>query len=195
MHKKGEEKRGKKALSIIDEKILLSKLQSGDQLAFEVLYDCYFKILYSYALYFVKNQLEAEDIVEDVFIKIWESRDSLVITTSINAYMFQMTRNSCLDYIKSRNIRQSYSKEVQMKIRLDDHLQFSIDPLSHLMSDELIQMIKNEINKLPPRTKRIFKLSRYYQVRNKEIALKEKVSESTVEKSIKKVLDLLSKYL
>lgn len=180
-----------KQLGLIDEKVLLQRLQSGDECAFEVIYNSYFNMLYSYSVYIVRNQFVAEDIVEEMFIKIWEKRDSINITTSLQAYMFQMIRNSCLDYIKSKNIRDSYRKEVQDRIGIESHLQVTVEPLNHLMSNELSKIIKKEINKLPLKTRRIFKMSRYYHLKNKEIAHKENISESTVEKSIKKVLNIL----
>jgi len=186
----------KREILIQQEELLLKGIKTGDHAAFKILYDKYFKILYTYAIYLVNNQLIAEDVVEEVFVKIWETHQTLVINTSLKAYLFQMTRNSCLDQIKYRNIRQSYKKEVQDRCKIEESLDDDpLGPASQMMTEELTKMIKSEINKFPTKIKRIFKMSRYYQIKNKDIAIKENISESTVEKSIRKVLDHLTKKL
>jgi len=191
--KKDEEH--KKPVKVPGDEYYIKYIQSGNHRAFGMLYEKYFKILYTYALYIVNNELIAEDVTEEVFVKIWENHKTLVIKSSLKAYLFQMTRNACLDQIKSLNIRKSYKKEIQDRCRIEGYLSDPAGPEEQLMNEELAQMLKSEINKFPPKVRRIFKMSRFFHIKNKDIAIKENVSESTVEKSIRKVLDHLTKKL
>ncbi|MFY8108531.1 MAG: RNA polymerase sigma factor, partial [Bacteroidia bacterium] len=80
----------------ISEEELLNRLKTGDMKAFEALYKSFHKMLWHYAKEMLKDEDEAEDTVQQLFIRIWEKRDSLLISSSFKSYLFTSVRNACL---------------------------------------------------------------------------------------------------
>lgn len=166
-------------------RILIS--DKGD---FENLFRLYYQDLCSYAHHFLKDSAAAEEIVQDIFFKLWEKREQLKVTTSIKAYLFQSTRNRCLNVIKHIDIRENY-KQQNEQVRKSSEL----EGFDEMEVSELQDKIQVAISKLPPERQKIFMLSRYEGLRYKEIAKKLGLSPKTVENQMGRALKFLREEL
>lgn len=158
--------------------------------SFEGLFRQYYQMLCSYAFRFINDKDMAEEIVQDLFYKLWEKRLSLQITTSAKSYLFTAVHNRCLKYIEHRNVETRYKKYyLQHESEIDLEPQYSSD------AQELQGIINHTLDSLPERCSRIFKLNRFEGLKYHEIASKLSVSVKTVEANMGKALKLLRKNL
>tara|TARA_R110000868_G_scaffold259361_5_gene517316 strand:- start:79781 stop:80350 length:570 start_codon:yes stop_codon:yes gene_type:complete len=142
---------------------------------FKKLYLNYYPVIYKVAFYILKHENAAEDIVQEVFLKIWDNQSALSEVDNIKAYLISMTRNASLDSIK--------------KSKKDEHLVLQLQHLSNdsYNSDEEIafrKVLEIAVSKLPPKCRLIFSLSRFDGLSNDEIAEYLKISKRTVETQI-----------
>jgi RNA polymerase sigma-70 factor (ECF subfamily) len=178
------------------EKRLIESIKEGDFKSYELLFKSYYSSLCKYARSLVHNGATAEDIVMDLFIKLWESQDKLLINTSLNAYLFRSVHNRCMNYLTRTSHRFS---------NLDDE---TIEKLNKLVSNdsinvpsaeyntiELIQEIDSAIEKLPEECRRIFIMSRTEELSHKEIAEKLNLSVNTVKVQIYRALIKMREHL
>jgi RNA polymerase sigma-70 factor (ECF subfamily) len=158
--------------------------------SFESLFRQYYQMLCSYAYRFVNDSDTAEEIVQDLFYKLWEKRASLQITTSVKSYLFSAVHNRCLKYIEHRNVETKYKNYyLQHESEIDNEPQHASD------TRELQVIINRTLDSLPERCSRIFKLNRFEGLKYHEIASKLSVSIKTVEANMGKALKLLRKNL
>jgi RNA polymerase sigma-70 factor (ECF subfamily) len=173
------------------DKEILNRLGKDDQLALRELFEQYNKPLFYYACKFV-NADEAHDIIQDVFVYLWQQRSMLVVSSSLNGYLSGMVRNSCLKHL--RNVA---SKTVDMDderhLKLEElkHFQQDPDAINSLIEKELEGKLQEALEKLPPRCLEVFLLSRKEGLKNKEIANQLGISEKSVEKHITKALQIV----
>lgn len=163
---------------------LFLELQGGNENAFKELFLKYFSPLCEFASHYIRND-EAEELVQDLMMYVWEERESLVIEISLKSYLFSATRNRCLNAIK-KNI---YHQQVHSNMYLMLKEQFE-EP-DYYFIDELSKCIEKAINELPPAYKETFSLSRFGEQTNAEIASNLGVSVKTVEYRITKSLKIL----
>jgi len=162
----------------------------GNKKGFEILFRTYYKRLCAYAVSFVSLNEIAEDIVTDVFLKMWEKREDLVITESVTSYLFRAVKNSCINYLEREKNRKQTVSENEVNL-LNLKIRYPISdsyPLSDLIGQELERKINFEIKKLPEQCAEIFRLSRMEELSHKEIADKLGISENTVKVQIYRAL-------
>ena len=123
----------------------------------------------------MKDNDTAEELVQDLFYKFWEKHESLQITTSLKAYLFNAVRNNSLKYLEHLKIVDKYARNYVP----DEEYQEKTDDL--IKVSELQQKIDSTLDKMPARVSRIFKLSRFDGLKYKEIADKLNISIKTVE--------------
>ena len=167
---------------ILPEKLLTRELQRGNAKAFELLYDRYHARLYNFCLKIIRNAQEAEDLVQDVFIAIWENREKLDENKSFSSFVFMIAKNKMLNKIKKNLSHQIYMDFMQKENQDRDDLRKDIE------SYELMNLLQKTIHQLPEKTKEIFLLSRNEGLTYKEIALKLNISENVVDHEIRKSL-------
>lgn len=164
---------------------LILLLVDGDRAAFTEIFNRYNKLLYSHVFNKIRDMETAQDIVQDVFVSLWEKREG-VKNINLSGYLYTITRNRVLNLISHGKIVTNYSLSIQ-----------NYEQLSNQTADELIrekqlaEIIDKEIKALPPRMREIFILSRFKYLSNKEIAEKLELSEHTVADQIKKSLKTL----
>ncbi|HSY76298.1 MAG TPA: RNA polymerase sigma-70 factor [Bacteroidia bacterium] len=169
-----------------DDNDIAVSIQKGDIMAFESVFKAHYKPLCSYAMAMLKDIDQADEVVQQVFCKIWERRSSLQITSSVKAYLYRSVRNDCLNQIKHTKIKEQYIKHST------DHLNRSSDSASHkLLGRELEIKIQEAIDELPEQCAVIFRLSRFEELKYKEIAEQLSISIKTVENQMGKALKLL----
>ena len=183
----------------IEDHILVIRLREGDAEAFEKIYCTYYNILYAYILEILENRLFVEDVIEDVFVTIWEKRETFSLEVSFKSYLLRAARNASLDFIRKKNVRENYKNKIEQKYRIESGYElFNVLESDSFQQKELKESIDNAIAALPRKCRKVFKLSRYFKLKNKEIAHRLNISENTVEKhmgtALSKLREMLSKH-
>lgn len=173
------------------------RLEAGDLKAFEMLYNEQYTPLCHCAQRFVFDLDTAREIVQGVFVCIWEKRTSLPSEISIKAYLYTSVRNKCIDYLKHQNIENEYKKKwFKEVLKHNDNSLHTIDhPLDGLITKELENTIKDAIKNLPEKCREIFELSRFKGLKYREIAEELSISVKTVETQMSRALEKLKKEL
>jgi len=157
---------------------------------FERLFRFYYSTLCGYANSFLQDPDAAEEIVQEVMIKIWVNRESIKITTSIRSYLFRAVRNGCMNLIKHLEVRDAYKTWNEA---LGEGFERSHE--DQMIVSELEQKIRKAIDKLPLERRKVFILSRYDNLTYAEIGAKLGISVKTVENQMSKALRTLREEL
>lgn len=174
----------------MEEKYLLNRLQEGDEKAFTVLFRYYYKDLVLFGGTFIPDRVICEDIVQSIFLKLWNDRTSLIIQTSLKSYLLRSVRNSCLDEIRHRHIIHEHESHT-----LQNNVLYDIDTENYILYSDLRRHLNNALDKLPSEYREAFELNRFDGLKYREIAERLQVSERTIEVRIGKAIHLLRKYL
>lgn len=159
-------------------------LDKGNTEAFTNFYTQFFKKLLIESEKYVKDIHVAEEIVQDVFLKIWEKSEDLINVKSVKSYLYRAVINSSINFInRQRNLEQHHQKII------NEFTEEQVEDLDE--ENELIVILFDEIEKLPPKCKEIFKMNRFERLKYKEIALRLDISERTVENHIANALKIL----
>lgn len=169
-------------------KELIELFAATPKQAVEVLFDKYHNELCKVVFRILKDESLAEDIVQDVFYELWKKRDRLGVNTSFRAYLKRASINKSLNYIRDNKIKFD-GDEQYAYIESKDNLQKNIE------GKNLKEIIDREIDKLPPKCRMAFVLSRFEDMSYKEIAEEMNISVKTVEKHISKALKVLNETL
>ncbi len=182
------------AMKNIDLKTI-EDLKKGKIEAFEQIFHAYYAILLRYCKEYVIREDIAKEIIQDVFMILWERRQKLKPNTKIHAYLFTITRNSALNYLKRKIAEINYlDYQKNQYIRYELNYYALRDQASEkLFHKELLENVQQTISELPPKCKEIFLLSRDEGLKYKEIAGKLNISEKTVENHIAKALRMIRK--
>lgn len=182
------------------DKILVENLKKGDVESFEVIFKRYYKKLCLYAEDFVKERSMAEEIVSEVYLKIWENRERLVISSSFQAYLFASVHNNSIKYLEHLKVLSKY-KDFATKALQNQELLYSTGdyPIANLISKEIESDIKKAIDSLPGQSRQVFCMHRFNNLTYEEIAGKLDLSINTVRtqmmRAMKKLRESLREYL
>jgi RNA polymerase sigma-70 factor (ECF subfamily) len=161
-----------------------------DLKSFESIFREYYQMLCSYSYRFVKDTDTAEEIVQELFYKLWEKRTELQVNSSIKSYLFSAVHNRCLKFIEHKNVEARYRSYYLIHgSEIDNEHQNSSDVR------ELQGIIERTLESLPERCGRIFRLNRFEGLKYNEIAVKLSISVKTVEANMGKALKLLRRNL
>jgi RNA polymerase sigma-70 factor, ECF subfamily len=177
----------------MDDLHLLSRLKKDDGKAFEELFRKYFIPLIEYARFYTVSVQVAEDMVHDVFFRVWEIRKTMEVHTSFKSYLFRSVHNGCIQHLRHQKVVQNHNKIQQSKLSealILNKLYFETG-LSKLYEKDITDLVNNSIEKLPDKTVEVFILSRKQNKNNSEIANKLNISEKAVEYHMTKALTLL----
>ncbi|KJF45098.1 RNA polymerase sigma factor [Draconibacterium sediminis] len=155
---------------------IIPELSKDNEEPLEELFNYYYPRLYNFSRSILKIEDGIDDILQEVFVKIWQNRDGIKNTATFNSYIFTITRNLLLNELRSRLNKQSTKEEIS---------KLSVAPEYSLMEQieytDLKEKVDHIVNELPQRQKEIFILSRTEGLSHKEIAEKLKISTKTVE--------------
>ena len=168
---------------------LILALKEGNLKAFNQVFDRYAKRLYRFSMGYLKSAENAEEIVQEVFLKIWHNREELIVQKSFDSYLFTIAKNGILNTIRKSKSEQAYLNYAKLypgkDVLLDQELDFK----------ELKKAYQEAIAQLSPRRKEIFLLSREQSLSNAEIAQKMNISVKTVENQMTSALAEIRKNL
>ena len=129
---------------------------------------------------------QAEEIVQEMFFNFWQKKDKMDISTSLEAYLFRSVRNACLNYLKHLKVREEHRLATNAELRRKEQ-----EVHDRMEALELQERIDRIIEQLPPERQKIFKMSRFEELKYKEIAEKLNISVKTVEVQMSKALKFL----
>jgi len=157
----------------------------------------WFESLEVFAKAYVEDREVARDMVQEVFANLWSKRSSLPEKANLKAWLYQATRNNCLNYLKRLKVQAKYEKRAldnyhDLLLNCEALVRLNFDTISY---NELLQALNNAINGLPERCREVFELSRYDGMKNHEIAGKLGISVKAVEGHISKALKQLKDQL
>lgn len=165
---------------------LIERIRKGDEAAFESVFRSNYANLCGFGNHFLKDQALAEDLVQGMFVNLWERREGFAVQGDIGKYLLAATKNACLNHIKHLKIRAKHQDHVKSQ-----PANFADNPEEELEKAELRSRIDQAIGKLPDRCAEIFKMSRFEGLKYQEIANKLGLSVKTVEAQMGKALKLL----
>lgn len=176
----------------ISEEDILARIAKDDRSAFEEVFRLHYTELCRFCIKYVRDEHVAEELVQEVYINIWERRNTLNITTSVKAYLFTAVRNRSFNYLKLQ-----IPKE-QKKIGVEDVLDLRDNGEElevKMVQEELHAYVQDAIDALPPKCQTIFNLSRNAGMTYKEIAEELDLSVKTVENQVGHALRKLREQL
>ena len=163
--------------------------KTGDVRLFEETYHTYYSVLYNYAVSITKDQALAEDAVSEVFLKLWEGRDTIAIESSLKSYLFKSVYNQCLNALKHIRVQNRYRDFFLHHPPLTDD--GSDYPLSGVIENEINDILQRTIEQLPEQCRKIFVMSRIEGMKHEEIARELGISINTVRTQIHRALEKL----
>jgi RNA polymerase sigma-70 factor, Bacteroides expansion family 1 len=171
------------------EKQLFLEFQGGDKAVFDYFFDKYYQGLCVYAYRILKSEAEAEDLVQDFFVRILENNKHIFIDSSVKSYFIRAIHNRCLDILDHRRVVVLHEKR-RLKMLSEDELNEY-----PLLDSELMRHLNEAIKNLPDGIRETFISSRFEGLSYQQIAAKNNVSVKAIEYRISKALALLRKEL
>lgn len=168
----------------------LHNLANDDKKALEELFNYYYPRLYQFSKSFLKLEDGIDDILQEVFVKIWQNRKNIRSSDTFSPFIFTMTRNLLLNELRSRLSKQKIKAEI-VKLSVTHEYR----SLENLEYGELKQTVDQIVNNLPEKQREVFLLSRYEGLSHKEIAEKLHISTKTVEYHISQSISTIKSKL
>lgn len=173
---------------MINEKEILSKIINGDKTAYEYIYKEYYSPLTKFASGFIYN--DAESVVQDTLIKIWEKRDTLIDVISLKSYLYRSVKNACLNILKRQQIHDRYMSEAAYQLKL-----IELEAVFVASEDERTNQINILLEQMPEQRKKVFLMNTAEGMKAKEISELLNISERTVHTHVYKAMKFLKSNL
>jgi len=149
---------------------------------FEVFFNEHYPMMVGFAMNYLSDKDQAEELVQDVFTNVWIKAETIEITASAKSYLFTATRNACLNFIKHQKVERAYASQVESPLSVSsDEVEYA----------ELEHRLENAMKKIPEKCREIFEMNRFEGKRYKEIAGELNLSLKTVENQMGKALKIL----
>ena len=172
-------------------KELLLLLREGDRVAFYNIYERYCKRLYGFVLRYIKQEDDAEEIVQEVFIKLWEARNKIDIYSSFDSFLFTIAYNSTMSLFRKRLKEKKYLEY----LKSIQQIQSAPNAIEEIHFKELNANVQSLLDQLTPRQKEIFQMSREQGLAHEEIAKMLGISVNTVKKHMTNTLTFLKSHI
>ncbi|MHA7110037.1 RNA polymerase sigma-70 factor [Sunxiuqinia elliptica] len=165
---------------------ILKELAKSNKQALEELFNYYYPRLYNFSKSFLKLEDGIDDVLQEVFLKIWHNRAEIKRSESFNSYIFTITRNLLLNELRSRLNNQKLRDRILEASVAEEFLS-----MGNVEYDELKEKVEEIINELPQKQREIFRMSRIEGLSHKEIAEKKSISTKTVEYHIGQSISMI----
>lgn len=158
---------------------------------FRQIFQLYYQPLVHLGMQYLEDEAEVKEVVQDAFLKLWEIRKELPSDSNLKNFLFTLVKNRCLNVLNRRQLLLKHHEKIQ-----NLELYFQVQSLSRINSDyleleELKEKIETSIGKLPPNCRQVFEMSRFDELKNREIAEKLGISQKTVEAHLTRALKIL----
>lgn len=160
----------------------------ADQSAFKRLYNFFYPMLLRFACSFVKNKEAAEELIADIFIRIWQQRSGLTEINNLKVYLYTAAKNKCVNYLKHSKWPEDPLDTAEVHL-----MKFNVDPEQLMITAEMMKGIEQAVTSLPPRCKLIFQLIREQGFRNKDVAEILGISVNTIDVQLAIAIKRISK--
>ena len=158
-------------------------IAAGDRVAFKALFRLHYRPLCAFAMGYLKNGDQAEDLVQDLFFRLWLDREKVNITTSVKAYLYASVRNRCLNAVKAGSKVRALNEDIDDRLQEEERTEDE--------HTERIARVQAAVEALPEERRKVFKLSRYEGLKYHEIAERLGISVKTVENQMGSALKTL----
>ena len=152
----------------------IRKLAEGDAHTFEALHRTFFPKVHQFALMLLKNAQDADDVCQIIFMKVWLRRARLLEVASLDSYLFMLSKNSILDYLSSRKMKNNDSDKIPEKTD-------AVTPHDNLVASDTQLLIEMVVENMPEQRQTIYRMSREQHLKNEEIASRLGIQKKTVE--------------
>jgi len=170
----------------LNEERIISLLGERDEKIFEQVFKTHFKNLHAYAYTIVRDEMLAEELVQNIFYKLWERPEKLSISGSIAAYLYRAVYNESLNHLKHMKVRSKYQSHAMHEMKSQ-----SDSASKKIVLKELEAKLQRALHELPEQCRTIFQLSRFEELKYREIAERLDISPKTVENQMGKALKIL----
>jgi RNA polymerase sigma-70 factor (ECF subfamily) len=174
----------------VNDTALVAQLAKRNEAAFEQVFKTHFKNLHAYACSILKDDMAAEEAVQNVFFKLWDRSENLTIGGSLAAYLYRAVNNESLNYLKHQKVKEAHALHVAYISPAHRDT-----PSKTLQAKELEGRLHKALNELPEQCRTIFQMSRFEELRYREIAERMGLSVKTVEAQMSKALRVLREKL
>ena len=164
--------------------------QVMDKAQFEQLFKLHFSYLCNFAFQYVHDANSAQDICQKVFIRLWEKRVDIDMNQSIKSYLFTAVKNRCLNHIRDHKKYRSQLLDIDC-----GQFEFATEDRDVFAETELQAKIEGILDDLPPKCRQVFEMSRFQDMKYREIAEELKVSQKTVEAHMTKAMKIFREAL
>lgn len=168
----------------MNDELILAQLREGSEKAYKQLFTIYYSPLCEYASQYVSD-VDSEELVQELMIFLWESKERLNIETSLKSYLFRSVRNRCLNVIRNDQSKQRVHSLIYEKLKEQ------VEDPDYYVVNELARLIKEAVGELPEKYRETFVLCRFGDLTNNQVAEKLGVSVKTVEYRITQSLKIL----
>ena len=152
---------------------------------FEIVFKKHFKSLHAYACTIVKDEVMAEEMVQNVFCRLWEKSDQIEIRESVSGYLYRSVYHESLNYLKHLKVRDAYQTYAIHQVENTNNTSHNLE------LQELEERLESALKELPEKCRTIFQMSRFEEMKYQEIADKLELSVKTIENQMGKALRLL----
>lgn len=173
------------------EKELLTQVSEGDEKAFRNLFESYYEKLYQYIFGFIKSKQVSEELVMDVFLKIWLGRDIIPQIHSFNAFLFRVAHNKSIDFLRSVSRDPKFQDLLWENIQLVNNTTAD----SSILVQEYQNKLREAVSLLPPQRKKVYQLSREQDMTHDQIAVQLNLSRNTINNHIVEAQRFIRTYL
>ena len=173
-----------------NDNLLRILINDGHENAFEFIFKEYYESLCNYLTHFIKREDVIEQLVQDVFINIWENRKNFSPKGNIKSYLFRAVKNQTINYLKHETVKQKSNEELKLLYySTEENIEKQFE------KEELLKLIEEGINLLPEKCREIFLLVKFSGLTYKETAVILNISHKTVENQMGKALKSLREFL
>jgi RNA polymerase sigma-70 factor (family 1) len=165
---------------------IIEQLMKGSKDAFRSLFNAYSPKIHAFALSYLKNETEAEELIQEVFLKLWEVRATLDSSKNIKSFLFKICINLIYDYIRRKNIEQAYIEYSGKNSSIYGH-----DTWHEVVYNDMLANLYQLVAVMPLQRQRIFRMSKEEGLSNEEIAQQLNLSKRTVENQLYRAVSFL----